>query len=60
MRARFGAAAAESFGQFAEVARQADAARFLEIQDAICQSVTLSENAEQFLAGLQSMRLESA
>ena len=60
VRARFGEAAAGSFGQQVEAARQGAAAESREIMDAICQCVMQSENAEQLLAGLQSIRTETA
>ena len=60
VRARFGEAAARSFGQQFEADRQGAAAESREIMDAICQCVMLSENAEQLLAGLRSIRLEAA
>ena len=60
VRARFGKAAAQAFGQQLEAGRQAAAAQDPEIMDAIYQCVMLSEDAEQLLAGLQSIRLETA
>ena len=60
VRARFGESAARAFGQQVEAARQGAAAESHEIMDAICQCVMLSENAEQLLAGLQSIRTETA
>ena len=60
VRARFGEAAAQAFGQQLEAGRQAAAAQDPEIMDAIYQCVMLSEDAEQLLAGLQSIRLETA
>ena len=60
VRARFGEVAARSFGQQFEADRQGAAAESREIMDAICQCVMLSENAEQLLAGLRSIRLEAA
>ena len=59
VRTRFGASAAESFGRWLEVAWKNGAARDLEVLDAIVQCVTLSESAEQFLAGLPSIRTET-
>ena len=50
VRARFGESVAQSFAQ------KTAAARDLEILDAICQCVMLSENAEKLLAGVQSIR----
>ena len=60
VRARFGESVARSFGLKIEVARQADSAQGLEILDAICQCVMTSENAEQLLAGLESIRPKTA
>lgn len=58
--ARFGGAAALAFGRQLEVARQTGAAQDREFVDAICQCVITSESAEQFLAGLRSIRPETA
>ena len=60
VRARYGESVARSFGLKIEVARQADSAQGLEILDAICQCVVLSESAEQLLAGLESIRPKTA
>lgn len=60
VRARFGESVARSFGLKIEIARQADSVQGLEILDAICQCVMLSENAEQLLAGLESIRPKTA
>lgn len=60
VRARFGESVARSFGLKIEVARQADSAQSLEVLDAICQCVMLSEDAEQLLAGLESIRPKTA
>ena len=60
VRTRFGESTARSFGRKIEVARQADSAQGLEILDAICQCVMMSENAEQLLAGLESIRPKTA
>lgn len=57
---RFGVTAALAFGQQLEVARQAGVAQDREFIDAICQCVIMSENAEQFLAGLRSICPETA
>ena len=50
VRARFGESVAQSFAQ------NTAAVRDLEILDAICQCVMLSENAEKLLAGVRSIR----
>ena len=60
VRTRFGASVAQSFGRKLEIVRQAGAARNPEIRDAIVQCVMVSESAEQFLAGLQSVSTETA
>lgn len=57
---RFGVTAALAFGQQLEVARQAGVAQNREFIDAICNCVIMSENAEQFLAGLRSICPETA
>ena len=60
VRSRFGEAAARSFGQQLEVARQVAAAQGLEIMDAVFQCVMQSENAEQLMTGLRSIRTGTA
>ena len=60
VRTRFGASVAQSFGRKLEIVRQAGAVRNPEIRDAIVQCVMVSESAEQFLAGLQSISTETA
>ena len=58
--ARFGEAAARSFGQQLEVARQAGGAQDREIIDAIWQCVVLSKSAEQLMSKLRSILPETA
>ena len=58
--ARFGEAAAQSFGRQLEVARQAGAAQDREIIDAISQCVVLSKSTEQLLSKLRSILPETA
>ena len=60
VRARFGEVAAQAFGQQLEAACQTAAEQGPDIVDAIYQCVVLSENAEQVLAGLRSIRRETA
>ena len=60
VQARLGSAAARAFGQQLEATRLAAAAQDPEIMDAICQCVMLSEDAEQFLTELRSIRPETA
>ena len=58
--ARFGEAAAQSFGLQLEIVRQAATVDDFKVLDAICQCVMQSENAEQLMVGLQSIRTETA
>ena len=60
VRTRFGEAAARSFEQQLEIVRQAATVEDLKVLDAICQCVMQSENAEQLMVGLQSIRTETA
>ena len=58
--ARFGEAAARSFGQQLKVARQAGGAQDREIIDAIWQCVVLCKSAEQLMSKLRSILPETA
>ena len=60
VRTRFGEAAARSFGQQLEIVRQAATVEDLKVLDAMCQCVMQSENAEQLMVGLKSIRTETA
>ena len=60
VRMRFGEAVARSFGQQLEVARRGGAAQSRKVVDAILRCVMVSENAEQLMAGLRSIRTETA
>ena len=58
--ARFGEAAARSFGLQLEIVRQATTVEDFKVLDAICQCVMQSENAEQLLSKLRSILPETA